>query len=63
MKAFLLAVLGALAVAALSGVILSMVQKESYVAFSTESTRVGEPGHNLLVDERAREGGRTHARE
>jgi hypothetical protein len=49
MKAFLFAVIGAFAVAVLGGLLLSMAQTESAVKFTTESVRLGEPGHNLLV--------------
>jgi hypothetical protein len=52
MKAFLLAVVSAVAIAALSFGILTFVQKSSSSAFTTESVRVGEAGHNLLVGER-----------
>ena len=52
MKAFLLAVLGALVIAALASAVLSFVQKPSFARYATESTRVGDPGHNLLVGER-----------
>lgn len=44
MKAFLLAVFGAFAIAAVSYGVLSQVQEESWRAFSTESVRVGDPG-------------------
>ena len=32
--------------------VLSFVQKPSFARYATESTRVGDPGHNLLVGER-----------
>ncbi|MFN3888854.1 MAG: hypothetical protein ACK4MV_00545 [Beijerinckiaceae bacterium] len=50
MKAFLLAVVGAFAIAALSFLALSQVQESSWTKFSTESVRLGEHGHNLLVE-------------
>lgn len=51
MKAFLFAVVGALAVAGLGAWLLPMAQTDSAVKFTTESVRLGEPGHNLLVSE------------
>ena len=50
MKVFLLAVLGALVVAALGGWLLTSVQTTSWAKFSTESVRLGDAGHNLLID-------------
>lgn len=50
MKAFLLAVLGALVVAAFGGWLLSSAQTTSWARFSTESVRLGDAGHNLLID-------------
>ena len=62
MKVFLLAIVGALAVAALSGWLLSMAQTQSSAKFSTESVRLGEPGHNLLVNSDQSQTGRTEKR-
>ena len=59
MKMFLLAVAAALVIAGVSWLALSFAQQPSYTAFSTESTRVGEPGHNLLVNG-ARQSGESH---
>lgn len=65
MKAFLFAVIGALVMAALSGALLSYVQKPTYERYATESARVGDPGHNLLVGERGErhEGANERARD
>ncbi len=50
MKAFLFAVVGALAVALIGGWLLSIAQTDSAARFTTESVRLGDPGHNLLVN-------------
>ena len=50
MKAFLFAVVGALVVAGLGGWALSTAQTNSAARFTTESVRLGDPGHNLLVN-------------
>ena len=48
MKAFLSAVVVALVVAAAAPFALPGLQKDAATAFSTSSTRVGDPGHNLV---------------
>ena len=50
MKAFLFAVVGALVVAGLGGWVLLTAQTDSAARFTTESVRLGDPGHNLLVN-------------
>jgi hypothetical protein len=50
MKAFLFALVGALVVAGLGGWLLSMGQTDTSARFTTESVRLGDPGHNLLVN-------------
>ena len=57
MKAFLLAVLGALVIAGLSAWALSFAQRDAAVVFSTESVRRDEPHHNLVVKDEALPGG------
>jgi hypothetical protein len=52
MKAFLLAVVGATAIAAGAFFALSFSNEDSWrVNTRAESVRVGEPGHNLVVQE------------
>lgn len=63
MKAFLLAVLGAFIVAALSFLALSQIQENVWTAFTSESARVGNPGHNLLVHSGARTASEAGSRE
>lgn len=48
MKAFLAAVVFALAIAAAAPFALPGMQSDSSTAFSTVSTRVGDPGGNLI---------------
>ncbi len=48
MKAFIASVAFALVVAAGAAVILEQQQQSAASAFSTSSTRVGDPGHNLV---------------
>lgn len=48
MKAFLLAVVGAFAIAAISFGVMSQVQEDSWRAFTTESVRVGDPNLDPL---------------
>lgn len=48
MKAILSGIVIALGVAVLAALILVEVQRPSYEVFSTQSVRVGDPGHNLV---------------
>lgn len=57
MKAFLLAVLGALVIAGLSAWALSLAQRDAAVAYSRESVRLGEASHRLIVEQEALLGG------
>jgi hypothetical protein len=50
MKAFLLALAGTLVVALAAAAILQIQQRDSAAAYSTESTRLGDPGRNLILD-------------
>ena len=52
MKAFLLALAASLAIALGAAAILATQQRTSADAYSTESTRVGDPGGNLIVGSR-----------
>lgn len=63
MKAFLSAVLVALVVAAVSGAALVYFQEPVYERYVSESVRIGDPGHNLLVGGGPREGGNERARD
>jgi hypothetical protein len=47
MKAFLAAVIVAVAVAAGAAFVLNTQQKTAAQAFVTDGARVGDPGHNL----------------
>lgn len=47
MKAFLAAVIVAVAVAAGAAYVLNTQQKTAAQAFATDGARVGNPGHNL----------------
>lgn len=49
MKAFLSAIVVALVLAAAAPFALTGMQQNSSDAFSTVSTRVGDPGHNLIA--------------
>jgi hypothetical protein len=49
MKAFVAAVIVAVVVAIGASFVLEAQQKSVDQAFATNSTRVGEPGHNLIV--------------
>ena len=48
MKAFLSAIVVAVVVAAAAPFALPGLQKDASNAFATASTRVGDPGHNLV---------------
>jgi hypothetical protein len=48
MKAFLLAVVVAVALGAGAALVLSRSQETAYEAFATSGARVGDPGHNLV---------------
>jgi hypothetical protein len=48
MKAFALAVLAALVLAGAAAAALNSAQVLAYQAYATSSTRVSEPGHNLV---------------
>ncbi len=48
MKAFIASVAFALVVAAGAALVLDQLQQPASSAFSTSSTRVGDPGHNLI---------------
>jgi hypothetical protein len=52
MKAFLLAVAASLAIALGAAAILANQQRTSADAYTSESTRVGDPGGNLIVESR-----------
>ena len=49
MNAFIAAVAVALVIAVVSWFALETQQQSADVAFSTVSTRVGDPGHNLIA--------------
>jgi hypothetical protein len=49
MKVFLAALVFAAVVAGGTAIFLGGIQQPSYSAFSTSGTRVGDPGHNLMV--------------
>ncbi|MDP2358815.1 MAG: hypothetical protein Q8M31_22550 [Beijerinckiaceae bacterium] len=48
MKAFIASVAFALVVAGGAALILDQQQQTAATAFATSSTRVGDPGHNLI---------------
>ena len=48
MKVILGSVLVALVIGAAAAFILNTAQRPAYEAYATSSTRVGEPGHNLV---------------
>jgi hypothetical protein len=48
MKIFLAALLFAAIVAVGVSILLNTIQTPSYVAFTTDGVRVGDPGHNLV---------------
>jgi hypothetical protein len=48
MKVFLAALLFAAIVAVGVSILLNTIQQPSYVAFTTDGVRVGDPGHNLI---------------
>jgi hypothetical protein len=48
MKAFLAALLFAAIVAVGVSILLNTIQQPSYVAFTTDGVRVGDPGNNLV---------------
>ena len=48
MKAFVAALLFSAIVAFGVSILLDAIQEPSYVAFTTSSARVGNPGHNLV---------------
>jgi hypothetical protein len=48
MKVFLAALLFAAIVAVGVSLLLNTIQTPSYVAFTAEGVRVGDPGHNLI---------------
>lgn len=48
MKAFITAVVAALAIAVGASYILATQQKSVSTAFTTSSVRVGDPGNNLI---------------
>jgi hypothetical protein len=50
MKAFIAAVICAAAIAVAASYVLRTQQETVDVAFSTSATRVGNPGHNLIVN-------------
>lgn len=50
MKAFIAAVLCAAAIGVAAVYVLGTQQETVDVAFSTSGTRVGNPGHNLIVN-------------
>lgn len=48
MKAFLVAVVVAVALGVVAGVLLSSENLTAYEAYSTSGARVSDPGHNLV---------------
>jgi hypothetical protein len=50
MKVIFGSVLIALLIGVVAAFVLNAAQRPAYEAFSTSSTRVGEPGHNLVGD-------------
>ena len=48
MKTILLAVVAAVLLGAGAAALLSTTQKKAYVAYTTPSARVSEPGHTLV---------------
>lgn len=48
MKAFLLSVAATVVLAGVAALILRAEQRPAYQAFATQSTRVGDPGENLV---------------
>jgi len=48
MKAFVTAVVIAIVIAVVGAFSLTAIQQPVYEAFATSSTRVGNPGHNLI---------------
>jgi hypothetical protein len=50
MKVIFGSVLIALLIGVVAALVLNAAQRPAYEAFSTSSTRVGEPGHNLVGD-------------
>jgi hypothetical protein len=48
MKVIFASVLIAILIAVAAGFILNSLQRPAYEAYSTSSTRVNEPGHNLV---------------
>lgn len=51
MKILLTGIAAAILLGVIAGFILPMVGEPAYQAYSTSSTRVGEPGHNLIGKE------------
>lgn len=54
MKAFILGVFAVAVVALLGAWVLSTQQRSSAALYTSESTRVGNPGENLLVERLSR---------
>lgn len=50
MKAFILAVIAMVVVSVSGALFLATQQRTTAEAFSSASVRLGEPGHNLLVE-------------
>jgi hypothetical protein len=50
MKVIFGSVLIALLIGVVAAFVLNAAQRPAYKAYSTSSTRVGEPGHNLVGD-------------
>ncbi len=48
MRMILMAVIAALALGAVASFVLNREQRPAYEAYSTSSTRVGDPGENLV---------------
>ena len=48
MKMIFASMLIALAIGVVAALVLNTAQRPAYQAYSTSSTRVGEPGHNLV---------------
>lgn len=48
MRAIVSGIVAAIALGVVAAVVLSAVQEPAYEAYSTSSTRVGDPGSNLV---------------
>jgi hypothetical protein len=48
MRAIILGVVAAIACGVIAAIVLSRLQEPAYKAYATSSTRVGDPGYNLV---------------